>query len=133
MYRPRSGDCATTSGEEGFRVEKEESVNRLELEKVRQQKLPKLGHESACPVVPGLSAIGRGGERGQTAPASFLSPSCWQQMVAVHDWDIAKQMRAEIASMVADGKNEEQIVDLYVASLWRVHLPPLPDLDSEEV
>ena len=117
----------------GFRVEKEESVNRLELEKVRLQKLPKLGHENACPAVPGLSAIGRGGERGQTAPASFLSPCCWQQKVAVHDWDIAKQVRTGIASMVADGKNEEQIVDLYVASLWRVHLPQVPDRDSEEV
>ena len=45
----------------------------------------------------------------------FLAPCCWQQSVAVHDSDIAKQMRAEIASMVADSKNEEQIVDLYVA------------------
>ena len=45
----------------------------------------------------------------------FLAPCCWQQSVAVHDSDIAKQMRAEIASMAADGKNEEQIVDVYVA------------------
>ena len=45
----------------------------------------------------------------------FLAPCCWQQSVAVHDSDIAKQMRAEIAGMVADGKNEEQIVDVYVA------------------
>ena len=45
----------------------------------------------------------------------FLAPCCWQQSVAVHDSDIAKQMRVEIASMVATGKSEEQIVDVYVA------------------
>jgi len=45
----------------------------------------------------------------------FLAPCCWQQSVAVHDSDIAKQMRAEIAGMVASGRSEEQIVDFYVA------------------
>jgi len=45
----------------------------------------------------------------------FLAPCCWQQSVAVHDSEIAKQMRVEIASMVATGKSEEQIVDVYVA------------------
>jgi hypothetical protein len=40
-----------------------------------------------------------------------VAPCCWQQGVAVHDSDIATQMCAEIASMVADGKNEEQIVN----------------------
>lgn len=44
----------------------------------------------------------------------FLAPCCWQQGVVVHDSDIAKQMRAEIASMVTSGKSEEQIVDVYV-------------------
>jgi len=44
----------------------------------------------------------------------FLAPCCWRQSVAIHNSEIAKQMRAEIASMVASGKNEAEIVDLYV-------------------
>ena len=45
----------------------------------------------------------------------LLAPCCWQQSVAVHDSDIARQMRAEIARLAASGKNEEQIVEVYVA------------------
>lgn len=44
-----------------------------------------------------------------------MAPCCWQENVAVHRSEVAGQMRAEIARMVASGKTEEQIVDMYVA------------------
>ncbi len=45
----------------------------------------------------------------------FLAPCCWQESVAVHNSEIAIQMRAEIASRVSKGQSEEQIVEAYVA------------------
>ncbi len=45
----------------------------------------------------------------------FMVPCCWQESVAVHRSEIAGEMRAEIARMVAVGKSEEQIIDFYVA------------------
>jgi len=99
----------------GFRVEEELSVNWLELEKVRLQKLPKLGTHTLVLLLLALQPLAAEENPVKRIQDRFLAPCCWQQSVAVHDSDIAKQMRAEIASMVADGKNEEQIVDLYVA------------------
>jgi cytochrome c-type biogenesis protein CcmH len=45
----------------------------------------------------------------------FMAPCCWQESVAVHRSEIAGQMREEIDRMVAEGKSEDQIVDVYVA------------------
>jgi cytochrome c-type biogenesis protein CcmH len=155
------------------------SVNRLELEKVRLQRLPRLGTKTLVLLLLALQPLTAEENAVKRIQDRFLAPCCWQQSVAVHNSDIAKQMRAEIASMVADGKNEEQIVDVYVARYgerilreprgarrwWltlvplvsialataglvlflrrqqkppvpepdAADLPPLPDLDSEEV
>lgn len=45
----------------------------------------------------------------------FMAPCCWQESVAIHRSEIAGEMRAEIARMVAGGRSEDQIVDFYVA------------------
>jgi cytochrome c-type biogenesis protein CcmH len=47
--------------------------------------------------------------------ARFVSPCCWRENLAVHDSPVAKQLRSEIAQMVASGQTESQIVDEYVA------------------
>ena len=47
--------------------------------------------------------------------AKFIAPCCWSESVAVHRSESAAQMRAEIASLVASGKSEEEIVAFYVA------------------
>lgn len=44
----------------------------------------------------------------------FVAPCCWQESVAVHRSEVAAEMRAEIARMVAEGKSEDQIVRIYV-------------------
>jgi len=44
-----------------------------------------------------------------------MAPCCWQESVAIHRSEIAGEMRAEIARMVAGGRSEDQIVDFYVA------------------
>ena len=45
----------------------------------------------------------------------FMAPCCWQESVAIHRSEIAGEMRAEIARLVAGGRSEDQIVDVYVA------------------
>jgi cytochrome c-type biogenesis protein CcmH len=96
-------------------MEGELSVNRLELEKVRLQKLPNLGTKTLVLLFLALQPLAAEENAVKRIQDRFLAPCCWQQSVAVHDSDIAKQMRAEIASMVANGQNEAQIIDLYVA------------------
>ena len=44
----------------------------------------------------------------------FIAPCCWSQSVAMHDSPVAREMRDEIAELVAEGKTEEEIVDYYV-------------------
>ena len=69
----------------------------------------------ACLVLLGLHLGAADVDRTRRIQDRFLAPCCWQQSLALHDSDIAREMRAEIAGMVASGKNEEQIVDVYVA------------------
>jgi cytochrome c-type biogenesis protein CcmH len=47
--------------------------------------------------------------------ARFIAPCCWSESVAVHRSESAAQMRAEIVSLVASGKSEEDIIAFYVA------------------
>jgi cytochrome c-type biogenesis protein CcmH len=44
---------------------------------------------------------------------ALLAPCCYQEVVATHNSEQAKAMRAEIAAMVAAGKTERQILDYY--------------------
>lgn len=58
--------------------------------------------------------------------AKFIAPCCWSESVAVHRSETAAQMRVEIASMVASGKSEDEIVGDYVARHGeRILLEPL--------
>lgn len=43
----------------------------------------------------------------------LLAPCCYTQSIAVHGSEIARQMRAEVAEMVAEGRTEEEIVNRY--------------------
>ena len=90
-------------------------MNRREFEKVRLYKLPKPGASALVLLLLALQPLTAEENAIKRIQDRFLAPCCWQQSVAVHDSDIAKQMRAEIAGMVASGKSEEQIVDVYVA------------------
>ena len=54
-------------------------------------------------------------EEARRIEARFVAPCCWRENLAVHDSAVAKQLRFEIAQMVASGQTESQIVDEYVA------------------
>jgi cytochrome c-type biogenesis protein CcmH len=43
----------------------------------------------------------------------LLAPCCYTQSIAVHRSEIARQMRAEVAEMVVEGRTEEEIVNHY--------------------
>lgn len=45
----------------------------------------------------------------------FLAPCCWSESLAFHNSPKAVEMREEVEGLVAAGKSEAQIVDLYVA------------------
>jgi cytochrome c-type biogenesis protein CcmH len=45
----------------------------------------------------------------------LLAPCCYSEPVARHNSSAASEMRAEIASMIAGGKTDREIVDFYVA------------------
>ena len=45
----------------------------------------------------------------------FLAPCCWQESLAVHQSEIAVELRAEIARLAAAGRTENEIVDTLVA------------------
>jgi cytochrome c-type biogenesis protein CcmH len=47
--------------------------------------------------------------------AHFVSPCCWRENLAVHDSQVAEQLRALITQMVESGRTESQIVDYMVA------------------
>ncbi len=43
----------------------------------------------------------------------LLAPCCWSEPVATHRSDAALEMRAEINRLVAGGKSDREILDLY--------------------
>lgn len=47
--------------------------------------------------------------------ARFVSPCCWRENLAVHDSQVAEQLRALVARKVESGQTESQIVDYMVA------------------
>jgi len=62
------------------------------------------------------SLAGQGTEaRARQVEARFVSPCCWRENLAVHDSQVAEQLRALIAEMVQSGRTEPQIVDYMVA------------------
>jgi len=63
----------------------------------------------------GLPLVAADKDQVRRIQERLMAPCCWQQTVAVHDSDIAKQMRTEIERMVANGESEQQIVDQFVA------------------
>lgn len=90
-------------------------MNSREVEKARLYKLRTAATSKLVLLLLALQPLSGEDNAVKRIQDRFLAPCCWQQSVAVHDSDIAKQMRAEIAGMVAGGKTEEQIVDVYVA------------------
>jgi len=43
-----------------------------------------------------------------------MAPCCYNGSVALHQSDAAKKMRAEIAKLIAGGKSDREILDLYI-------------------
>lgn len=54
-------------------------------------------------------------DRAKALQARFIAPCCWSESVAVHRSEPAAAMRAEIASMVASGSSDDDIIAFYVA------------------
>jgi cytochrome c-type biogenesis protein CcmH len=54
-------------------------------------------------------------QRVRRLEESMLAPCCWSDNVHTHQSEIAVQMRAEIKRMVAAGKSDREILDLYIA------------------
>ena len=44
---------------------------------------------------------------------TFLAPCCWAEPISQHRSEVALQMRAEIASWVAQGKSDREIINTY--------------------
>jgi cytochrome c-type biogenesis protein CcmH len=53
--------------------------------------------------------------RTRAVEARFMSPCCWHENLTVHDSQVARQLRAEVAALIAKGDTEDQVVDLFVA------------------
>jgi cytochrome c-type biogenesis protein CcmH len=47
--------------------------------------------------------------------SSLLAPCCYSEPVATHRSEVSLAMRAEIEKMVAEGKSDREILDLYKA------------------
>lgn len=45
----------------------------------------------------------------------LLAPCCYTQSIAEHGSEIARQMRAEVAQKVAEGRTEEEVISYYKA------------------
>jgi cytochrome c-type biogenesis protein CcmH len=43
----------------------------------------------------------------------LLAPCCWNEPVSTHRSEVALEMRAEINRLVAQGKSDREILDLY--------------------
>lgn len=46
---------------------------------------------------------------------SLMAPCCWSQPVSEHDSEISHQIRTEVREMVAAGRSNQEILDIYVA------------------
>jgi cytochrome c-type biogenesis protein CcmH len=57
----------------------------------------------------------KAGDVAREIEDSLIAPCCWSQPVSQHDSEVAQQIRDEVRSMVAAGKNRDDILDSYVA------------------
>jgi len=46
---------------------------------------------------------------------NLIAPCCWVQPVSEHPSEVSDLIRAEVRSMVAEGKSRDEILDYYVA------------------
>lgn len=53
-------------------------------------------------------------DRVRNLEEKLVAPCCWSESVAVHRSEIAAEMRAGIARMVAEGKTDREILNYYV-------------------
>ncbi len=51
--------------------------------------------------------------RASALQKRLLAPCCWNEPVATHRSEVALEMRAEINRLVAEGKSDREILDLY--------------------
>jgi len=45
----------------------------------------------------------------------LIAPCCWREPIAIHRSTEAQQMSEEIAGLLADGRSEEQIREMYIS------------------
>lgn len=56
-----------------------------------------------------------GAEENRRIESRFIAPCCWHENLSVHDSPVARDLRAEVAAMAAQGRTEEEIVSRFVA------------------
>ena len=54
-------------------------------------------------------------DRVKKLEEKLMAPCCWAESVAVHRSEVAAEMRAGIARMVAEGRTDREILDHYKA------------------
>ncbi|HUA84902.1 MAG TPA: cytochrome c-type biogenesis protein CcmH [Bryobacteraceae bacterium] len=64
--------------------------------------------------VPLFASFGEGNPRIERLYSAFMSPCCWQQNLALHDSQIAQEMRGRIQSMVKEGRSDEAIKAVFI-------------------
>jgi len=72
----------------------------------------------ATPWAGGLTCASRYGpeleERAHRIEAQLIAPCCWTQPVSQHYSEAATRIRTEVREMLAAGRSEQEILDLYV-------------------
>jgi len=54
-------------------------------------------------------------DRARRIEEKLIAPCCWSESVAVHRSETAAQMRTAIASQLAAGRSEKEILDAFIA------------------
>jgi len=63
---------------------------------------------------PSWAVYGRENPRLQRLYERYMSPSCWQQNLTLHDSPIAHELRASIQTMLQNGRSDDEIKEALV-------------------
>jgi cytochrome c-type biogenesis protein CcmH len=61
------------------------------------------------------AGYGSGDPRLEKLYGEFIAPCCWRQSIAIHDSPEAEGLRAQILSMIRDGRSDEEIKTALIA------------------
>ena len=72
------------------------------------------------------AGFGAGNPRLEKLYGAFISPCCWRENLALHDSEIARELRRRIQTMVGEGRTDDEIKTTLVKQYTRQILA-LPD------